>query len=284
MRWAASARSPASCRNGRRARRPTARATWRAAAHPVLLLNYTADQSTFPSTRDAWMAAAPGRVTLGRHPRRQPLPGRATGAGGTGGRPHRPVCRRPLTMSGDAPLERIGPYVYRHFEPPHAAAAAARPRGHRRRRAGGPGHRAGAGAPGRQQHRHRGRRQRVHGQPRRLHLAPQPGDLRPAGCAAGDAAARPALVGRAQLLAADRSVPLLDAGVRGPAPAADDQPAAVLHRGRAAGRGAARQRRRRRRTSTSAGRRASMRWKRVPRASPWAWSTRSAAARCRPTG
>jgi pimeloyl-ACP methyl ester carboxylesterase len=32
-------------------------------AHPVLLLNYTADQSTFPSTRDAWMAAAPGRVT-----------------------------------------------------------------------------------------------------------------------------------------------------------------------------------------------------------------------------
>jgi len=32
-------------------------------SHPVLLLNYTADQSTFPSTRDAWMAAAPGRVT-----------------------------------------------------------------------------------------------------------------------------------------------------------------------------------------------------------------------------
>ena len=30
--------------------------------HPVLLLNYTADHSTFPSTRDAWMAAAPGRV------------------------------------------------------------------------------------------------------------------------------------------------------------------------------------------------------------------------------
>jgi len=34
-----------------------------ACTHPVLLLNYTADQSTFPSTRDAWMAAAPGRVT-----------------------------------------------------------------------------------------------------------------------------------------------------------------------------------------------------------------------------
>lgn len=31
-------------------------------SHPVLLLNYTADQSTFPSTRDAWMSAAPGRV------------------------------------------------------------------------------------------------------------------------------------------------------------------------------------------------------------------------------
>jgi pimeloyl-ACP methyl ester carboxylesterase len=31
--------------------------------HPVLLLNYTADQSTFPSTRDAWLAAAQGRVT-----------------------------------------------------------------------------------------------------------------------------------------------------------------------------------------------------------------------------
>lgn len=31
-------------------------------AHPVLLLNYSADQSTFPSTRDAWMSAAPGRV------------------------------------------------------------------------------------------------------------------------------------------------------------------------------------------------------------------------------
>jgi pimeloyl-ACP methyl ester carboxylesterase len=31
--------------------------------HPVLLLNYSADQSTFPSTRDAWMTAAPGRVT-----------------------------------------------------------------------------------------------------------------------------------------------------------------------------------------------------------------------------
>ena len=30
--------------------------------HPVLLLNYTADQSTFPSTRDAWAAAAPGRL------------------------------------------------------------------------------------------------------------------------------------------------------------------------------------------------------------------------------
>jgi pimeloyl-ACP methyl ester carboxylesterase len=30
--------------------------------HPVLLLNYTADQSTFPSTRDAWLAAAPGRL------------------------------------------------------------------------------------------------------------------------------------------------------------------------------------------------------------------------------
>jgi len=33
-----------------------------ACTHPVLLLNYTADQSTFPSTRDAWLAAAPGRV------------------------------------------------------------------------------------------------------------------------------------------------------------------------------------------------------------------------------
>jgi pimeloyl-ACP methyl ester carboxylesterase len=34
-----------------------------ACTHPVLLLNYTADQSTFPSTRDAWLAAASGRVT-----------------------------------------------------------------------------------------------------------------------------------------------------------------------------------------------------------------------------
>ena len=33
-----------------------------ACTHPVLLLNYTADQSTFPSTRDAWISAAPGRV------------------------------------------------------------------------------------------------------------------------------------------------------------------------------------------------------------------------------
>jgi pimeloyl-ACP methyl ester carboxylesterase len=32
-------------------------------SHPVLLLNYTADQSTFPSTREAWTAAAPGRIT-----------------------------------------------------------------------------------------------------------------------------------------------------------------------------------------------------------------------------
>jgi pimeloyl-ACP methyl ester carboxylesterase len=31
--------------------------------HPVLLLNYTADQSTFPSTRDAWLAAARRRIT-----------------------------------------------------------------------------------------------------------------------------------------------------------------------------------------------------------------------------
>lgn len=31
-------------------------------SHPVLLLTYTADQSTFPSTRDAWLAAAPGRI------------------------------------------------------------------------------------------------------------------------------------------------------------------------------------------------------------------------------
>jgi pimeloyl-ACP methyl ester carboxylesterase len=30
--------------------------------HPALLLTYTADQSTFPSTRDAWLAAAPGRI------------------------------------------------------------------------------------------------------------------------------------------------------------------------------------------------------------------------------
>lgn len=29
---------------------------------PVLLCTYTADQSTFPSTRDAWMAAAAGRI------------------------------------------------------------------------------------------------------------------------------------------------------------------------------------------------------------------------------
>jgi len=29
---------------------------------PVLLLTYTADQSTFPSTRAAWLAAAPGRI------------------------------------------------------------------------------------------------------------------------------------------------------------------------------------------------------------------------------
>jgi hypothetical protein len=31
-------------------------------AHPALLLTYTADQSTFPSTRDAWLGAAPGRI------------------------------------------------------------------------------------------------------------------------------------------------------------------------------------------------------------------------------
>ena len=30
--------------------------------HPVLLLNYTADQSTFPSTRDRWIGAAQGRI------------------------------------------------------------------------------------------------------------------------------------------------------------------------------------------------------------------------------
>jgi pimeloyl-ACP methyl ester carboxylesterase len=30
---------------------------------PVLLLTHTADQSTFPSTRAAWLAAAPGRIT-----------------------------------------------------------------------------------------------------------------------------------------------------------------------------------------------------------------------------
>ncbi|HEX4233064.1 MAG TPA: alpha/beta hydrolase [Caldimonas sp.] len=29
---------------------------------PALLLTYTADQSTFPSTRDAWLVAAPGRI------------------------------------------------------------------------------------------------------------------------------------------------------------------------------------------------------------------------------
>lgn len=29
---------------------------------PVLLLTHTADQSTFPSTRDTWLAAAPGRI------------------------------------------------------------------------------------------------------------------------------------------------------------------------------------------------------------------------------
>lgn len=30
---------------------------------PVLLMVHTADQSTYPSTRDAWLAAAPGRIT-----------------------------------------------------------------------------------------------------------------------------------------------------------------------------------------------------------------------------
>jgi hypothetical protein len=29
---------------------------------PVLLRTYTADQSTFPSTRDAWMSAGAGRI------------------------------------------------------------------------------------------------------------------------------------------------------------------------------------------------------------------------------
>ena len=29
---------------------------------PALLLTYTADQSTFPSTRDAWMAAGGDRI------------------------------------------------------------------------------------------------------------------------------------------------------------------------------------------------------------------------------
>jgi hypothetical protein len=29
---------------------------------PVLLCTYTADQSTFPSTRDAWMSAGAGRI------------------------------------------------------------------------------------------------------------------------------------------------------------------------------------------------------------------------------
>ena len=29
---------------------------------PVLLLTYTADQSTFPSTRDAWLAAGGARI------------------------------------------------------------------------------------------------------------------------------------------------------------------------------------------------------------------------------
>ncbi len=29
---------------------------------PVLLLTHTADQSTFPSTRDAWLRAAAGRI------------------------------------------------------------------------------------------------------------------------------------------------------------------------------------------------------------------------------
>ena len=31
-------------------------------SHPALLLTYTADQSTFPSTCDAWLSAAPGRI------------------------------------------------------------------------------------------------------------------------------------------------------------------------------------------------------------------------------
>ena len=42
---------------------------------PKLLLTYTADQSTFPSTRDAWLQAGGDAHPQCRHRRRQPLPG-----------------------------------------------------------------------------------------------------------------------------------------------------------------------------------------------------------------
>lgn len=47
---------------------------------PVLLCTYTGDQSTFPSTRDAWLRAGGPRIRQHRHSRRQPLPGGAAWA------------------------------------------------------------------------------------------------------------------------------------------------------------------------------------------------------------
>ena len=61
-RWGAPPRSPPSCRNGRRARRPTARATWRAPRCRCCCSPTPPTRSTFPSTRDAWLKAGGTRI------------------------------------------------------------------------------------------------------------------------------------------------------------------------------------------------------------------------------
>ena len=66
---------------------------------PVLLLTYTADQSTFPSTRDAWLGGRRRAHPQRRHRRRRPLPRRPARPAAAGRRRDRRLRRGAITTA-----------------------------------------------------------------------------------------------------------------------------------------------------------------------------------------
>ena len=157
---------------------------------PKLLLTYTADQSTFPSTRDAWLARRRRAHPQRRHRRRQPLPGGPAAAGAASGRCDRRMGARAVTRIADGRLQRSPPPTNCRSWPFVRAARTgserrrAPPDRDRRRRPGRP--HAGL-RPGPARRARRAARRGRHGRrarrlvARHLLCAEEPGDLRAAG-------------------------------------------------------------------------------------------------------